>query len=424
MLCAAPAFATTYYVDDGGSDGNSCATAQTNSTATAKATIQNALAICISPGDTLIVKDGTYTAITQCGDTYVICTGLIGTTSAWVTIKSENGCSSAAPPVCGAVLDGVSNSGGYAFGASGSGSFIQTGDYGHGFEVKGFSSDGFVFNNSGSNFRVYGNYIHDIGRFCNAGPYGVNGVFSRRPNTDIRGNYFDTIGRYVDYGGTVENGCGSWPGALDHAIYLAGDSGGANNSIIINNAFVAPKSGWAIQLYPGALSGVEIRNNSFAGHSPVAYIIGHIIAAAQLTSVDIANNASYDSQQSFIYWYTGPYSGVTVRTNLIQAGAVGDTNPGGVSSTGNTTGTDPKFTTSTAPYNFALLSTSPAIDQALTLSDVTVDRLNVARPKGPAPDIGSDEYDPGTGGTGGGGSPPPPLPTDTTPRYRVKFKKV
>src|SRR5262245_30177398 len=58
LLCASPAQGETYYVSTNGSDANSCATAK--SSATPKQTINDAAVNCLSKGDTLLVRDGTY----------------------------------------------------------------------------------------------------------------------------------------------------------------------------------------------------------------------------------------------------------------------------------------------------------------------------------------------------------------------------
>src|SRR5438477_12176503 len=80
LLCRVlSAWATTYYVAPSGSDGASCASAQ--NTLTPKQTI-NAGIGCLSGGDTLIVKAGTYNETIP--DT--IPSGVAG---AYTTVKSE-----------------------------------------------------------------------------------------------------------------------------------------------------------------------------------------------------------------------------------------------------------------------------------------------------------------------------------------------
>ncbi len=61
FVCLAPQItqAATYYVDKSGNDSNSCTTAQDTAPEHAKQSITNALG-CPSPGDTIIVRQGTY----------------------------------------------------------------------------------------------------------------------------------------------------------------------------------------------------------------------------------------------------------------------------------------------------------------------------------------------------------------------------
>ncbi len=75
-------WAATYYMGTSGSDANSCATAQNSGTR--KRTFASA-STCLSPGDTLIVGDGTYTEIMN------ISVSLnAGTSSNRITIQAEN----------------------------------------------------------------------------------------------------------------------------------------------------------------------------------------------------------------------------------------------------------------------------------------------------------------------------------------------
>ena len=86
------ASATTYYVSPTGSDSSS------GTSSSPFKTIQKAADI-VNPGDTVIVRDGTYTDTD--GDDFIVKISRSGTSSAWVTFKSEN--------KWGAVLDGRSN---------------------------------------------------------------------------------------------------------------------------------------------------------------------------------------------------------------------------------------------------------------------------------------------------------------------------
>jgi len=66
LLCfvASQAWATTYYVNKSGSDANSCATAQSSTPANGKLTIAGGIG-CLSGGDTLLIRSGTYAETIQ-----------------------------------------------------------------------------------------------------------------------------------------------------------------------------------------------------------------------------------------------------------------------------------------------------------------------------------------------------------------------
>jgi len=83
MAIAAPgsARAASYYVSTSGNDSNACSTAQ--SASTAKKTIQSGLS-CLQPGDTLILRSGTYS-----GSGNSLSNLPNGSASAYITIRSE-----------------------------------------------------------------------------------------------------------------------------------------------------------------------------------------------------------------------------------------------------------------------------------------------------------------------------------------------
>src|SRR5262245_20500249 len=82
-LIPVSAEAATYYVGKSGSDGNSCATAQSSTSTNRKQTIAAGIS-CLSPGDTLIIGTGTYTE--QINNTVPAGSSC----SAQTTIRAEN----------------------------------------------------------------------------------------------------------------------------------------------------------------------------------------------------------------------------------------------------------------------------------------------------------------------------------------------
>src|SRR4030066_2396040 len=82
LLCAAgQAFGATYYVSPTGNDANS------GLIGAPFRSIQKAATI-VNPGDTVIVKDGTYTDTD--GDDRIVRLQRSGTSDKWITFRAEN----------------------------------------------------------------------------------------------------------------------------------------------------------------------------------------------------------------------------------------------------------------------------------------------------------------------------------------------
>lgn len=84
LLLASPVFGTTRYINDTGSDANSCAASVASGSA--KLTFASAIA-CMAAGDTLIVMDGTYTKATH---GHISISGVNGSGGLPYTIQAEN----------------------------------------------------------------------------------------------------------------------------------------------------------------------------------------------------------------------------------------------------------------------------------------------------------------------------------------------
>jgi hypothetical protein len=124
-------YAAIYYVSPAGSDSN------LGTSSAPLLTIQRAADI-VNPGDTVIVRDGTYSNVAATGvGSKLITMSRGGTASSWVTFMAEH--------TWRAVIDGLNNTTaeGWSFAAS----YIRV----QGFEVKGFSDDAFS-NYSGGHF--------------------------------------------------------------------------------------------------------------------------------------------------------------------------------------------------------------------------------------------------------------------------------
>ncbi|MGH8882643.1 MAG: right-handed parallel beta-helix repeat-containing protein, partial [Stackebrandtia sp.] len=255
-----------YYVATSGSDGNP------GTSAAPVKTIQKAANVA-GPGDTVIVRDGTYTGGSSGGN--LVSLSRSGTSAAWITFLAER--------KWGAVLDGRNNYNqtGVNFGSGVS--YVRV----EGFEIRGFQGYGFVLYGGGHDLAVVRNHVHTIGRYCTDTHNGRTGVSIGDGTRGVlfEGNVWHDIGRFAD----GENGCNTndYYQNHDHGIYVAD----ADAITIRNNVFYNLKRGWAIQRYNTdgyRTSGLAILNNTFAGENP--YREGQFILATATSGIRIENN--------------------------------------------------------------------------------------------------------------------------------------
>jgi len=241
---------------------------------------------------------------------------------------------------------------------------------------------------SGGQFiDIAGNNIHDVGRYCATTTTGRDGIFISNDNVTIEGNQIHDIGRYAP----GEHGCSNpaYYQNNDHGIYVDGALTSANTLTIKNNIFYRIERGWSIQVYPGAVTNLQILNNTFLCANP--YRNGHITLAAPITNSAIENNISWQPTTGFLqYDNTSGYSNLSVANNLTYQGTVGaESAPGGVLYSGNLDNLDPRLVSAPACTvddpsvpNASLQAGSPALDSGLTLTNVTNDYNGTARPSG------------------------------------------
>ena len=359
--------AQTYYVSPTGSDddpGTADAPFQT---------IQHAAHV-VKPGETVIVRDGTYSNPAAAGvGSKLIVLSRGGTADEWVTFQAEH--------PGGAVIDGLDNA--TAEGWSIAANFIRVQD----FEVKGFSDHAFSNYSGGQFISITGNHIHHIGRYCTDTGIGRDGIFVGKSNVTIEQNLIHDIGRYAP----GENDCKPTTHTYqnnDHGIYVDGEFGGANNVTIRNNIFYGITHGWSVHVYPSAVDNLSIVNNTFAFPNP--WRTGHIIMAAAVTNSRIENNIFYQPNTVAVHFYhRSGYSDLTIQNNIIYLGTIGDATPEGVVFAGNQDNTDPMLM-NPASADFRLTSGSPAINAGLGLSLVLNDYVGIPRAHG-SPDIGAYE---------------------------------
>jgi hypothetical protein len=346
--------AATYHVSPTGSDANP------GTSSAPFLTIQKA-ANTVNPGDTVIVRDGTYSNVAATGvGSKLITMSRGGTASSWVTFMAEH--------TWRAVIDGLNNTTaeGWSFAAS----YIRV----QGFEVKGFSDDAFSNYSGGQYLDIIGNHIHDMGRYCATTGIGRDGIFLGSDNVTVEQNVIHDIGRYAP----GENGCTNslYYQTDDHAIYVAG----ANNVMIRNNIFYRNQHGWSVHIYPNPVNNLSVLNNTFA--IPNTWEPGYIILAAAVTNSRIDNNIFYQPNAVGVHFYnTSGYSNLAINNNLTYQGTIADATPSGVTRSSNKDNTNPLLA-NPSTYDFRLTSGSPAIGAGLTLAAVPDDYAGVARPQG------------------------------------------
>ena len=312
VVSLTPAFASvTYYVDSVAGNNSFTGT----STRPLK-TIQKAADI-VHPGDTVIVKDGTYTTT----DFALVNINYGGTAGKPVTFKAEH--------PSGAKLDGRNNLSKYGWGFEPGVAYVNI----EGFEIYGFAKSGLIANEV-NNIEINGNLIHDIGRECTSTGYGLDGMyFDKSSSITIANNIIHDIGRYAP----DENGCkpdNAYYQNHDHGIYLDG----VNNVTINDNKFFSTKRGWGIQVYSGngnLSSGIKILNNDFS--YPNSYRDGHIVFSYPgVTQSTVANNKFHQPRGQAIMMVPGiTLSGVSVSNNTTYSVPMTNTSPSGVTFLGN-----------------------------------------------------------------------------------------
>ncbi len=367
------AFSGTYYVDGiAGQDANP------GSLALPFKTIQRA-ANAVNPGDTVIVRNGTY-AYDGNGEKAIVTLTRGGNSSNWITFKAENR--------VGAIIDGQNNPSGAKFGfvLYSTANYVRIQD----FEIKNFqNTDG----NSGfmvyaSNVNIVGNQIHDIGnQICSTIDRANTGMFvSGVGPVIVERNTFHDIGRK-----SLSGSCNATAPNLDHAMYLAGVS----NSVVRNNLVYNIPRGWGIQIYSGGTTGstgLTIANNTFAFAN--ADRDGQVLLTAPgVSNTTIENNIFYGPTTAGVR-ITSPVSNVAINRNITYGGVISSVVSGmsaGITYSGNQDNTDPKMVNPTG-YDFHLGATSPAIDAVSNSFSINTDLDGNSRPSGSAPDIGAYEF--------------------------------
>lgn len=209
------------------------------------------------------------------------------------------------------------------------------------------------------------------------------GIFSERTTHDIQ-----ILGNAIHDNGPS-------PIHQSHGIYLEGVDQLVANNIVYDNHY-----GYGIHVYPSA-DRVLIVHNTVVGNGNTATSSGGIILGgteeATVNNTKIVNNivafnATMGIRSFFPEWVLQP-KGNEAYSNVGFGNPQGDFSTwqgGGIDYSHGNTVSDPLFRDLEA-RDFRLQAESPAIDRAVQAFSPDTDFDGVARPKGPAPDIGAFE---------------------------------
>jgi len=364
FLFSQAASAATYWVATTGNDANS-------GTQTAPFRhLTKAAAVAQQPGDTVIVRDGTYDNEGKVGPSFVMTLYYSGTAASPITFKAENRGK--------AILDSMNTTTDSS--CNGAASYINLYNAHHivieGFVIQRGCDSGIQSNDSAHDITIRWNEVRNIANRYITDQIGRDGIYLNPSeyNFTFDGNIFHDIGRT---GGTSLL-------HFDHGIYAH-----SANTVIINNIFYNMNRGWPIQLADGA-SNWLVSNNTFAFPSANGEE-GQIMFWGSNTNITVRNNIFYNPTGNAMTRYAATINGCLFDHNLIYgvSGVIGDTS--GFSISANQTGANPNFVNAGA-YNFHVNSGSPAIDSGVNSTSVPNDLENNNRPQGSSTDLGAYEY--------------------------------
>ena len=382
-----PAVVTDYWVAKDGSDANSCVQAQTEGTA--KLTIAAGMT-CLSSGETLTVKDGTYVEQSLGGQMPN------GTAGDYTTVRCNTGDTCIVDPPGGALRAFDFNNGNNVTNAYK--------------EIDGIDCDGDSVMTNCMKITGPTNYI----RVKNVDWHHTGGsVILTVNNTHI--GWTEAFGGHEIFDSIIRQGgqdCGSGVNPTDYGMYIAHDNTHVRGNTIHSN------NGYGIQGYDsvGSPTGDVIEDNIIYNNGDQACgsskhggmtmqgnnnIVRNNVFYENLTScIDLGgsgnkffNNTCADSLGGA--WSAGIYvlsSGNEARNNIIYGNAGSAIQLNGFSLTQQTNlTTDPSFTNAAAD-DYTIGSGSAACEAGTDLSpDVTDDIDGTARPQDSSYEIGAYE---------------------------------
>ncbi len=331
---------STFYVATNGSDSNS------GSAASPWRTVQKALDT-LSPGQTAIVRAGTYTQNLEMRRS--------GTPSAPITIRGESG----TRPVLRA---GTGNQDNEALHFLSGAAYVR---------VQNVVIEG-ATGSSTTNVYADGN-SHDIEiSLCEIRGSQRQGFFSEAST----GSYH-VIGCYIH-----DNG-GSGPTQQDHNLYLQG-----SGHLVASSLIARAPNGFGVQLYPSS-DHVIVAGNTIVDSFRDGVIVGSGGSNTTTDALIVNNILSGNRVGVSTYWGGSVGSNNVARNNLSWGNSQGDFTGGGITFTANLL-TNPLFVNSQSG-DFHLQAASPALGAADAAYATLPDLDGIARPVGAGADLGAYE---------------------------------
>ena len=383
-----PVGPTTYWVATTGSESNTCLQARTEDTP--KLTITSG-ASCLTPGDTLFVKAGTYaeqltdeipggtswsapvTVRANTGETVTIAPGAGGDGAVYFT-------SAASQYIIldGINLDGTGETTGHGIIINGAANHIRVQNA----EIKNFWNTGILVAGPTANDNEFINLkVHDNGT---------------RPDQSSQnhGIWIETDNNLIE-GCTVCNHTG-------HGIYVfSANAWQPNNNfihrnLVYNNTTIgigmygASNTARNNIVYDSTNAGIKVSGTTANVTFNTIYSISEVGGYSEAGSGHTWRNNIFADSGDWGLWLATGVTGLTVQNNLFFNNTDGTIdNDASATITGTMTG-DPLFVDATVG-NLHVQTGSAAINAATSLPAITVDIDGDLRPNGVAQDIGADE---------------------------------
>jgi hypothetical protein len=376
-LFSSPVNATTYWASTSGGAG-SCGAASGTSDPGVYRTLSQGIN-CLASGDTLMLKNGTYTTSLEAVSI------IAGTAGAYTTIRAENSRGATLKPASGNFVISLETSNE------------------HHIEFRGIIIDGsggcctastmvkITWSGAGTSNHAHHIRFVDMEFTSNLGANSVTGILGGTDGGNASGfevydSYFHDMGYGIYWGGSgaiIERN--RFITGTGYALHIYCDSGCDTSGVVIRNNFIK-NFGTGSNCTGGMVfasgTGASIFNNIIRDQGGSCGI--GIQLFGNSGSAEVYNNTMYSNNGACIDVNSG-HQNATLKNNLCIQNGSGITNSGtGTTQSNNiTTGTAGDHFINVGADNFQLVSTSSARDAG----------IDVGLPyKGSAPDVGYAEY--------------------------------